>query len=218
MEQESSQRALMFKQSLVELIRWTGAQQPDDALDLRPWCRRAVHRLSAVFLERLADPDWFEPLMHAAISDPDPSHCRLFVEPALAAFGRRRVQEALITTLRDGTDVERIGAGFAWYWSRLPLSAAGSDYSAAPVNEIDDDAINERLVDWAETALQVFVTTNNVDVRCSILPTFSLDMNCYRPELGHLVTEAISIARTSPNEYLRHRVEVQINERHTELN
>jgi hypothetical protein len=41
--------------------------------------------------------------MAAAVHDPDPSFCRWFVEPAVYAFGRRRVMTALLECLRTGT-------------------------------------------------------------------------------------------------------------------
>ncbi|MFF2186283.1 hypothetical protein [Streptomyces sp. NPDC058155] len=62
-------------------------------------------------LEREGLPEeLFAPLMAAAVYDPDPSFCRWFVEPALYAFGRRRVLSALVDRLRTGTDAERAGA------------------------------------------------------------------------------------------------------------
>ncbi len=92
-----------------------------------PEDQRARHLAGAArrpLLERASLPEeFFDPLMAAAIYDPDPSHCRWFVEPALYAFGRRRVLTALLDYLRTGTTAERAGARRAWYCAHLPLRA-----------------------------------------------------------------------------------------------
>ncbi|WP_225877258.1 hypothetical protein [Streptomyces resistomycificus] len=97
-----------------------------DTADL-PEDRRARHLAHAArkpLLERASLPEeFFAPLMAAAVYDPDPSFCRWFVEPALYAFGRRRVMTALLDYLRTGTDAERAGAERAWYCAHLPLRA-----------------------------------------------------------------------------------------------
>ncbi|MFG3035251.1 hypothetical protein ACGFZJ_43145 [Streptomyces sp. NPDC048253] len=70
----------------------TGTDVPED--------RRARHLAHAVrkpLLERAGLPEeLFAPLMAAAVYDPDPSFCRWFVEPAVYAFGRRKVMTALL--------------------------------------------------------------------------------------------------------------------------
>ncbi|MER6417134.1 hypothetical protein ABT273_39990, partial [Streptomyces humidus] len=75
-----------------------------------PEDRRARHLAGAArrpLLERATlSEEFFDPLMAAAVYDPDPSFCRWFVEPALYAFGRRRVMTALLGYLRTGTTAE----------------------------------------------------------------------------------------------------------------
>lgn len=97
-----------------------------DAADV-PETRRARHLAHAVrkpLLERAHLPEeLFAPLMAAALYDPDPSFCRWFVEPAVYAFGRRRVMTALLDYLRTGTDAEMTGAERAWYCAHVPLHA-----------------------------------------------------------------------------------------------
>ncbi|WP_199863485.1 MULTISPECIES: hypothetical protein [unclassified Streptomyces] len=79
---------------------------------------RARHLAGAArrpLLERAGLPEeFFDPLMAAAVYDPDPSFCRWFVEPALYAFGRRRAMTALLGYLRTGTAGEQAGARLAW--------------------------------------------------------------------------------------------------------
>jgi hypothetical protein len=71
--------------------------------------------------------DWFEPLVRAAVYDPNPSFNRQLVEPTLTAFGRRRVQLALLGYLRAGANQERAGAARAWYWT-----PSTDEFSAPP--------------------------------------------------------------------------------------
>ncbi|MGW3654894.1 hypothetical protein ACWD6R_03890 [Streptomyces sp. NPDC005151] len=86
--------------------------------------RPLAHAARKPLLERASLPEeFFAPLMAASVYDPEPSFCRWFVEPALYAFGRRRVMAALLDYLRTGTDMERAGAMRAWYCAHLPLRA-----------------------------------------------------------------------------------------------
>lgn len=48
-------------------------------------------------------------LMAAAVYDPDPDFCLWFVEPAVYAFGRRRVMTTLLDYLQTVTDAELRG-------------------------------------------------------------------------------------------------------------
>ncbi|GIG87369.1 hypothetical protein [Plantactinospora endophytica] len=63
--------------------------------------------------------------------------------------------------------------------------------------------------EWLDTALQVFVANDDLDVRRCILPGLSLRVERYPEELRPMVEEAVRIARTS-DDYLRHRVEHQV--------
>jgi hypothetical protein len=63
--------------------------------DLR--ARHLAHAVRKPLLQRVGLPqEFFVPLMAAAVSDPDPGFCRWFVEPAVYAFGCRRVMTALL--------------------------------------------------------------------------------------------------------------------------
>ncbi|GJF32762.1 hypothetical protein KNE206_54620 [Kitasatospora sp. NE20-6] len=178
--------------------------------------RRWGHRVRAALREACeqdatAFPEAsFEVLIRAAVHDPNPSFNRWFVEAALNAFGRRRVRFRLIDHLRTGTDTERAGAARAWYWTALPLDhprrgPAGPGGAGA---EVDDGSVAVR--EWREAALQEFVGNEHLEVRRCILPVLPLRLSAYPPELQHLVGEAVAIARSHPDDYLRHRVEHQI--------
>ncbi|MFD6998229.1 hypothetical protein ACFWA5_18605 [Streptomyces mirabilis] len=64
-----------------------------------------AHAVREPLLERVTlSEEFFAPLMAATVYDPDPSFCRWFIDPALYAFGRRRVTAALLNHARTGTD------------------------------------------------------------------------------------------------------------------
>jgi hypothetical protein len=56
----------------------------------------------------------------------------------------------------------------------------------------------------------MFVADGDLVARRNILPSLPLATTAYPHELHPLVHEAIRIARTSPDEYLRHRVDHQV--------
>ncbi|MEV4352661.1 hypothetical protein AB0J83_50060 [Actinoplanes sp. NPDC049596] len=145
--------------------------------------------------------EWFAPLIRTAIHDPDPSFVRFFILPAIRAFGRERVMVALIEQLETGSAADAAGAARAWY-----AAAAGVEY-----RRVDTEMA---LVRWYfGTALRRFVTDEDLDVRRCILPLLPLRPGHYPEELHDLVTQAVAIARTSDDGYLRHRVEIQVRSR-----
>jgi hypothetical protein len=145
--------------------------------------------------------EYFEALLEAAVHDPNPSFNRRFVEPALIAFGKRRVRLALLGHLRTGTDPERAGAARAWYWTALSVDHG-------PHATADDGAAVRDS--WNEAALREFVANEDVDVRRCILPGLPLVLRAYPPALHGLVETAVAIARAHPDEYIRHRAEIQV--------
>lgn len=203
-----------FLTALEEVVRTIGL---DVAAEAQPGDQRGWdHRARAVLREAcrrgvILPPVSFEALMKAAVSDPDPSFNRHFVEPALNAFGRRRVRSALLDYLRTGTDQERAGSARAWYWSALPLrlpQVVAQRSGARPETAPDEPSAMVR--EWHETALREFVNNDHVDVRRCILPGLSLRQTAYPQEMHDLVDAAVAIARAHPDEYIRHRVEHQV--------
>ncbi|MGP4090581.1 hypothetical protein [Streptomyces sp. KR55] len=121
-----------------------------------PEARRARHLAHAArkpLLERARLPEeFFAPLMAAAVYDPDPSFCRWFVEPAVYAFGRRRVMTALLDYLRTGTDAEQAGAKRAWYCAHVPLHADRSPaYAPGGSRDLALDESRDVVNEWRET-------------------------------------------------------------------
>ncbi|WP_327736459.1 hypothetical protein OG749_24435 [Streptomyces nojiriensis] len=202
-------RREVFAGALGDVVRVLGlevAAEPESA-DGPTWVHRARAALREVWRDgAVLSDEAFDALLRAAVHDPDPSFNRQFVEPALNAFGHRRVQAALLAYLRTGTDPERAGAARAWYWSalslRMPLVRA--EHPAAA----DDGA--DVVKEWYAAALREFVHNEHVDVRRCVLPLLPLRKSSYPPELHDLVEEAVAIARSHPDEYIRHRVEHQV--------
>jgi len=206
--------AATYEQCLVVLIRLLGVESPPLASDTnqshRVWHQRARRAIAQAARQAAVRDEWFEPFVRATVYDPDPSFNRRLVEPALLAFGRRRVQVALLDYLRNGTDPERAGAARAWYWTQVPLTyLAGSD-TPTPESAAEFEAFADLRREWRETALQVFVSHADVDVRRCILPGLDLSVRHYPEALHGTVAEAIRIARTHSDEYLQHRVEHQL--------
>ena len=179
---------------------------------------------------------FFSPLMRIAVYEANPSFNRGFIEPCLRAFGYRRVQEALLEYLVEGTNREKAGAARAFYWAQLPLllpnwhdlyqnrtwqdreelAQALQEFSRAQekAKQAYQKMCDEELADVgsmiAIAMLKEFIENNDLDVRRSLIPQLSLQPSRYPEEWKLLIPTAISIARTHPDDYIRHRVEIQL--------
>jgi len=131
-------------------------------------------------------------MVRAGVLTRNPSSNRRFIEPCVEAYGGRRVLELLLRYLETGSDAEKAGAVSAEYWVRG----------------------NEDLADLRERfrcrMLREFVGNPDLEVRRRIIPLLELDPKVYPQELRPLVPVAIQVARSHPDEYIRHRVEVQL--------
>lgn len=207
-------RREVFAGCVAEVVRVLGLDvahelQPGDP---RAWMNHARTALCKACRRGLIlSEESFETLIKAAVYDPDPSFNRHFLEPALNAFGHRRVQASLLGYLRAGTNLERAGAANAWYWSALPLRmpTVRAENSAATGPAEPDDAPTVGA-EWYETALREFVNNEHLDVRRCILPGLPLRKSAHPLELHDLVDAAVAIARSHPDKYIRHRVEHQV--------
>ena len=173
-------------------VAWLTAALEDKA---RRWFVARAFRSANQMPERL-----FEPMVKAAVRAGDPSSPRWFVEPCLRCFGPRRVNESLLNTLEGGTDEDKAGAANALYFA---MGLVGQDGIA------DEDVENLRERRRC-LALRTFVTSDNVPLRRCLLAGLGLDESLYPEAVRPLVSEAIRIARSHPDEYIRHRVEVQL--------
>ncbi|GAA4973901.1 hypothetical protein GCM10023205_45560 [Yinghuangia aomiensis] len=179
--------------------------------EARPFGQAVYSALRARSRQPDAMPDGaFAALLHTAVYEPNPSANRWPVEAALNAFGRRRVRQALLDRLRNGTNVERGGAALAWYWSALPIRyphlMSGVPADARATADESADIVEA----WRTAALQEFVDNEDPRVRHCIIPGLPLARTAYLPEFHVLVDDAVAIARTHPDSYIRHRVEIQV--------
>jgi hypothetical protein len=190
-----------------EDLRWlTVALKHDE----RKWFVAEVARRSMSLADGL-----FAPLLDAGIDEVNPSFNRSFIEPCLSAFGPRRVNEYLLGVVESGTDFRKAGAVNALYWAQVGLSFPGSAPSfsieyATPESRAAYEALGDLWERKRRLLLKTFVSNPNVDVRRSIIPSLKLNAADYPEDLRPLVARAIEIARGSDDEYIRHRVEVQL--------
>jgi hypothetical protein len=202
----------LFDRCLAEVVRVLGldvVRGPDS--DGRLWGHHVRKALREACRRDAAFPEEaFEVLLRAAVYDRNPSFNRWFVEAALNAFGRGRVRARLLAHLQAGTDAERAGAARAWYWTALPLDHPRIRALGAAEDHAGPDDASVGVSEWNEAALREFVGNEDLDVRRCILPGLPLWPSAYPVELHPLVEEAVAIARSHPDEYLRHRVEHQI--------
>jgi hypothetical protein len=204
----------VLRQYLRVLIRHLDIEVPAES-ETSNWSHVAGNAVRVAFRGWPAglSEDFFEPLIGAAVYETDPSFNRWFVEPAINAFGRRRVRMALLTVLRTGTNRERAGSARAWYWTAYPLKQQHLR-SGTPAETLGAEADEgaDVVAAWRETSLREFVRNEHLDVRRCILPQLRLNPASYPPELHTLVDAAVAIARSHPDEYIRHRVEIQVHQ------
>ncbi|MFJ5985443.1 hypothetical protein [Lentzea sp. NPDC092896] len=116
------------------------ADQPDVKPSWRHRARRAVGKAVAATEE--APEEWFEPLMQAAVLEPDSGFSRELVKPAITAFGRRRVQLALLDYLDKGTAADVAGATRAWHGTEVQMAYEPGSKTPTP----------ESLAEWEESS------------------------------------------------------------------
>lgn len=161
----------------------------------------------------------FADFLDAAINETNPSFNRQFVEPCVKSFGHRAVNEYLLSIVEGDDNAKIAGAVAALYWANMQIRFAGNvpQYTleyATPESREAFMALHDVWQRKRETFLRVFVNNEDVTVRRQIIPSLSLEESAYPDYLKPLVQRAVEIARNHPDEYIRHRVEVQLgNER-----
>ncbi|MEU2494071.1 hypothetical protein [Streptomyces sp. NPDC007883] len=203
-DEQSGIEPRSFLTCVTELAQLLGVGD----VGMEPEDRRARHLAHAVrkpLLGRASLPDeWFAPLMAAAVHDPDPSFCRWFVEPAVYAFGRRRVMAALVDYLRTGTDAERAGAVRAWYSAHVPLRADRSPaYGPGGVRDPALDESQDIKTAWLEASLRVFAEVTDLQMRHGVLLDLPTSPAAYPPPLHELLESTLASARVHPDPHIR---------------
>ena len=209
------------EQVVKEARRMLSSAKPDDWETLRQALRDGKRKwlVAAMFSRSPVPKRLLAPMIHAAIDEINPSLNRYFVEPCLASYGHRVVNEALLEYVENGSDFEKAGAVNALYWAQMPLRFSGITREFALDNATPEsrDAHLELNDVWQRKRcllLREFVANADVHVRRSIIPSLNLDEAGYPDDLKPLIAQAVEIARNHPDNYIRHRVEVQLgNER-----
>jgi hypothetical protein len=152
----------------------------------------------------------YTPMMRAAVEERNPSANQVFVKPCLFTFGPRRVNETLLDWFECGSDLEKAGAVQAMYHA-LGLTRL----TEADQNKPEAAVLTEMMRDiWMRRRclfLKEFVNNPNTVVRQRIIPHLELkDISLYPEELRPLVPRAIEIAKSSPDNYVRHRFEIHM--------
>lgn len=164
---------------------------------------------------------FFDPLMRAAIYEVNPSTNKLFVLPCIKNFGTRRVNEYLLNVLETGTPFEQAGAVNAMYWAQITLTfklnkGILSEFSFENATN-DSQRKYFALEDiWEKKRiifLETFVKSKSVDVQRSIIASLNFNIEQYPESLKPLIKEAIKIAISHPDDYIRHRAENKLGER-----
>lgn len=203
-EEQRGKGPRSFLMCVTEVARLLGVE---DAA-IKPNDRHARHLAHAVckpLLERASLPEeLFVPLMAAAVYDPDPSFCLWFVEPAVYAFGRRRVMAALVDYLRIGTDAERAGAVRAWYCAHVPLHADRSPaYGPGGVRDLALDESQDIKDAWLEASMRVFAEATDLRMRHRVLLGLPASRAAYPPRLHKLLASTLASAQADPDQHIR---------------
>jgi hypothetical protein len=175
--------------------------------------------VAAVFHDYPVPKRLFADFLDAAINETNPSFNRQFVEPCVKSAGHRAVNEYLLSIVEGDDNTKIAGAVAALYWANMQIRFAGDvpQYTlqfATPESREAFVALNDVWQRKRDTFLRVFVNNEDVTVRRQIIPSLNLDESAYPDGLKPLVQRAVEIARNHPDEYIRHRVEVQLgNER-----
>lgn len=180
----------------------------------RKWFAASVVTLAIWKLNKAFPEALFNPMIRAAIYEQNPSLNRFFVE-CLSKLGKRRINESLLDFVEFGTNAEKAGAANALYWAQVDLTYEGNVPDFTKENATtESQALYDQFVDIRqrkrELFLKEFVKNLDGNVRRSIISGLNLDEKLYSEELKPLISEAIQIARTHPDEYIRHRIEVQL--------
>ncbi len=142
----------------------------------------------------------FIPILRAAIIEKDPSRNRLFIEPCLRCFGAKKTNKELIEYFKKGSNEEKAGVAHAFYWS---MKSNGYD-------DIGHENIADLIDEINALFLKEFINNTDIEVRQSIISQLSLNPKDYPKEMHFLITKAIKIARASQDDYIKHRIEVQL--------
>ena len=149
------------------------------------------------------------PMLVAAASTLNPSANQDFVVPCIETAGRRRVVTTLVDIAMTGSDWLKSGATNALYWAWSPGEGVGWSYGDGtdPPSQLIEPVEDVRMAfeDWA---LREFIDNVAVDVRRGLVHHI-VSAAEREPVLSG---QAIAIARTHPDAYIRQRIAIELGE------
>ena len=196
------------REALQEAITAVASAGPEEILWLAQALQDQSRRLFVAYLLRQAQTfpsPLCEPMLHAAVYELNPTVCRTFVEPCIQAFGQVVVIDSLLKTLRLGTDFEKAGAVNALHYTYSEKGASDMGVRGSGDHALEE-AVNRRRILFME----MFVNNPDLDVRRSLISNLELEPLLYPANMKDTVAQALTIARSHTDEYIRHRVEVQL--------
>ena len=132
-------------------------------------------------------------MLLAGVLEKSPSYNRDFIQPCVQSFGPETVLIQLLEYLESGTNEEKAGAANAIYWVRGNI-----------------DSTRDLRLRIRCQMLREFVHNSDLEVRRNIIALLDLEAMKYPRDLRPLTKEAIDIARSHSDEYIRRRVEIQL--------
>jgi hypothetical protein len=161
-----------------------------------------AHALADVFLE---------PLVMAGVNEVDPGENKHFIRPAVKFFGVVPVRRFLYRVFGTGTPFQQAGALNAMYWAHPDFWPTTRDaeavrrevdaYNAA--RRAESEQLTAEHAAFQRLALEAFITTTDADLRHSVWAHVGLNEVNYPEELRPLVREAIGIAESLDDDYIR---------------
>lgn len=146
----------------------------------------------------------YQPLLHAAVYETSPLRVQAFMEPLVKAFTVKRVYQNLIDYIEKGTDFEKAGAVNALHWVGERKSSGESGRHRPDMGMMSLDDYRRMLY------MNTFINNHDLDVRRSIITYVDMDPFTANAPMKELIEKVTKLARAHPDEYIRHRIEVQL--------
>jgi len=205
------------------LVADFGAHYPPSSQEDVTWFKNALENEQRKFFVAfvLKEPHkvpetLYESMMRAAVYERDPSKNKAFVKPCIVTFGLRRVNETLLEWFERGSDLEKAGSVQAMYWASLVNLR--DFHRNRPEAGVVFESIGDLWMRQRCLLLMEFVNNPSVLVRQRIIPRLDLtNESSYPEEFRLFVPQAIRIAKSNTDDYIRHRVEIQIGTNETQL-
>ncbi|MEI6235672.1 MAG: hypothetical protein WCT04_21665 [Planctomycetota bacterium] len=177
-------------------MRWLMVSLSDDK---RKFFTAAILTAAAAVPEKL-----YQPMLRAAIYETSPLRAQAFVEPLTKAFTVRQVYQHLLEFVQNGNDFEKAGAVNALHWIGERKTASEKENSKPDMSLMSLDEVKRKVY------LNTFISNANLDVRRSIITYVDLDAFTAAPTIKELIDKVVKLCRQHPDEYIKHRVEVQL--------